>query len=233
MYDPDFRPLLVRSLVALAIGAAAVVVCYFWVDRAVAFFVERHQINHFRVFRWLTDPPPIVQAWSPLVLTLLVVRRAWGPFARWQKVLFVACVSLIVADLFRASLGDVCGRYWPETWFDHNPSLIGTGTYGFHPFQHGDDIGSFPSGHAARILGFAWVWWIAVPRSRAVAIVVCVPMLVSLVAMNYHFVGDVVAGSVLGGIVAAWAVHLADLQPATAHIPPPCVENRSVHSTIN
>jgi membrane-associated phospholipid phosphatase len=121
----------------------------------------------------------------------------------------VACLSLIVADEFRTSLGDLCGRYWPETWFDDNPSLIGNGTYGFHPFERGDDIGSFPSGHAARILGFASVWWIAMPQSRAVSTLVCVPMLVSLVAMNYHFVGDVIAGSTLGGIVGAYGASLA------------------------
>jgi len=145
-------------------------------------------------------------------LTILMVRRAWGPFLRWQKVLLVACLSLIVADDFRISLGDVCGRYWPETWTHDNPSLIGTGTYGFHPFQRGDDIGSFPSGHACRILGFATVWLIATPRSRVVVTVLCTPMLVSLVAMNYHFVSDVIAGSILGAIIATYAAHLARLQ---------------------
>jgi membrane-associated phospholipid phosphatase len=127
-------------------------------------------------------------------------------------VLLVACLSLIVADDFRISLGDVFGRYWPETWTHDNPSLIGTGAYGFHPFQRGDDIGSFPSGHACRILGFAAVWMIAMPSSRVVATVVCAPMLVSLVAMNYHFVSDVITGSVLGGIVATYAAHLARLR---------------------
>jgi membrane-associated phospholipid phosphatase len=133
----------------------------------------------------------------------------------WQKVLLVACLSIIVADDCRISLGDVCGRYWPETWTHDNPSLIGTGAYGFHPFQRGDDVGSFPSGHACRILGFATVWVIAMPHSRAVqvtAIVLCAPMLVSLVAMNYHFVSDVIAGGVLGGIIATYAAHLARLQ---------------------
>jgi membrane-associated phospholipid phosphatase len=122
-------------------------------------------------------------------------------------------LSLIVADEFRTSLGSLCGRYWPETWFDHNPSLIGTGTYGFHPFQWGDDIGSFPSGHAARILGFMGVWWIAWPRGRIFLAAVSLPMLASLVAMDYHFVSDVIAGSVIGGIVAAYATFLADLDP--------------------
>jgi membrane-associated phospholipid phosphatase len=216
-----YRTLLLRTLIATACCIAAVVICYFWVDRPVAFFVYHHHINKIQVFRWLTYPPPEVQNWSALVLGILMVRRAWGPFLRWQKALFVACLSLIVADDFRISLGDVFGRYWPETWTHDNLSLIGTGTYGFHPFQRGDDVGSFPSGHAARILGFATVWTIAMPSTRVVVTVLCAPMLVSLVAMDYHFVSDVIAGSVLGGIVATYAAHLArlgtPLQSATKH----------------
>src|SRR5216117_4182192 len=184
----EYRRLLRCTLIATALCIAAVLVCYFWIDRPVAFFVYRHHINTIRVFRWLIYPPPEVQNWSALVLTILIIRRTWGPFLRWQKVLLVACISLIVADDFRISLGDVFGRYWPQTWTHDNPSLIGTGTYGFHPFQRRDDIGSFPSGHAARILAFATVWLIAMPRNRTVQVVVIIlsgSMLVSLVAMNY------------------------------------------------
>ena len=211
----EYRRLLLRTLIAIAVCTAAVLACCFWIDRPVAFFVYRHHINTIRVFRWLTYPPPEVQNWSALVLAILMVRRAWGPFLHWQKVLLVACLSLIIADDFRISLGDVCGRYWPETWTHDNPSLIGTGTYGFHPFQRGDDIGSFPSGHACRILGFATVWLIAMPNNRTIQVVVillCAPMLLSLVAMNYHFVSDVIAGSVLGGIVATYAAYLGRLE---------------------
>jgi membrane-associated phospholipid phosphatase len=212
MHDPQYRVLLRRTSLALAMCAIAVVICYLWIDRPVAYFVHRHEVNTYRVFKWLTYPPPLMQSWSPLILALLMIRRAWGPFSRWQHTLLIACLSLLVADEVRTSLGDLCGRYWPETWFDNNPSLIGNGTYGFHPFKHGDDIGSFPSGHAARILGFAGVWWLAMPGWRALWIVICPPLLVSLVTMNYHFVGDVVAGSVLGGIVAAYAVQLGGLR---------------------
>ena len=38
------------------------------------------------------------------------------------------------------------------------------------------------------------------------------PMLVSVVSMNYHFVGDVVAGGCLGGIVGAYAAQIANLE---------------------
>src|ERR1044071_4374317 len=212
--NEEYRNLLRRSLIATGSGILAVVICYFWVDRSVAFFVYDHHINNIAGCRWLTYLPPEVQNWSALMLTILIVRRAWRPFSRWQKVLFVACISLIVADTFRISLGDVFGRYWPETWTHDNPSLIGTDTYGFHPFQRGDDVGSFPSGPACRILGFAGVWMIAMPTTRVIAIVLSVPMLVSLVAMDYHFVSDVIAGSILGGLVATYAVHVARLKMA-------------------
>jgi membrane-associated phospholipid phosphatase len=208
---PEYRKLLWRASSAVALCIAVVLVCYFWIDRPVAFFVYQHHINEFKIFHWLTYPPPEVQTWSPLVLAVLLVRRAWKPFLRWQKVVLVACVSLIVADEFRIGLGDICGRYWPETWTHDNPSLIGNGTYGFHPFQRGDDLGSFPSGHAARILSFATVWLIATPRSRVIGALICTPMLVSLVAMNYHFVSDVIAGSVLGGLIAMYAAHVSGL----------------------
>jgi membrane-associated phospholipid phosphatase len=219
-HPDDFRGLLQRSLVAVAVCVSLVVVCYLWIDRPVAFYVHDFQIDRVRIFKWLTYPPPLVQTWSLLVLALVAVRRAWGPLARWQTTLAVACLSLIVADQFRTSLGDVCGRYWPETWHDNNPSLIGTGTYGFHPFESGDDVGSFPSGHASRILAFATVWWIAMPRGRWLWIAVCAPMLASLVAMNYHFVGDVVAGGFLGGIVGAYGARLASLDALGRARPP-------------
>jgi membrane-associated phospholipid phosphatase len=157
-----------------------------------------------------------VQTWSPLVIFVLAARRGLGPWRQSQRTLFIACLSLIVADQFRYSIGDAAGRYWPETWHDDNPSLIGDGAYGFNPLHAGGDEGSFPSGHAARIAAFLGVYWFGMPRARLPCVLIAVPMLVALIAMNYHFVSDVAAGTALGGIVAAWAARLAQLgHPAT------------------
>jgi membrane-associated phospholipid phosphatase len=205
----EYAKLLRQSAMTVAICVGVVVLCYFFIDPPVAFFVHRHRIEQVPLFRWLTYPPPEFQTWSPLALAALCIRRAWGPWSRWQHALFLACLSVIVADQFRYCLGDIAGRYWPETWRHDNPSLIGSGTYGFHPFQRGDDIGSFPSGHAARIVSFAAAMVIAFPRCLLAAAIIAVPMLVSLVAMNYHFVGDVIAGSVLGALYAAGLAGLA------------------------
>jgi membrane-associated phospholipid phosphatase len=60
---------------------------------------------------------------------------------------------------------------------------------------------------------------IAMPATRVIAIILSVPMLLSLVAMNYHFVSDVIAGSVLGALIAAYAVHLARLKIPSENAP--------------
>lgn len=214
-----------RSIVAITAALVLVAISYEWIDRPVALFVHQRQWAAIRVFKWLTEPPPIAQTWSPLVLALLAARRARGPLAPWQRTLLAGCLSLIVADEFRTSLGEMCGRYWPETWHNDNPSLIGTGAYGFHPFARGDDIGSFPSGHAARIAGFFGVWAIAYPRSRWPLMAVSLPMLASLIFMNYHFVSDVVAGCVLGGVVARFFAEMARRFNAVPSPPTPGSSN--------
>jgi len=223
-----YRTLLRSAVIALTICVPLVVLCYFYVDRPVAFYVAKHHVAKTPELKLLTEPPPLVQGWSPLVAAVVVAAWAWITPRHWQRALLVACLTLIVADQFRQSLGDVCGRYWPETWHDDNPSLIGTGAYGFHPFQLGDDVGSFPSGHATRIAAFLGVFWIAFPgrTTRTVCLLVGLPLAVSLIAMNYHFVSDVIAGAFLGGIVAQYAATLAGMtrRMSMAH-PRESVEN--------
>jgi hypothetical protein len=46
--------------------------------------------------------------------------------------------------------------------------------------------------------------------------VLSVVLLGPLVAMNYHFVGDVVAGCFVGGIVGAYCARLGGIAPTAA-----------------
>src|SRR5262245_6444539 len=162
----DYGQLLRRTLVALLLCAALVTLCYFFVDRPAAFFVHRHVPGSDAVLKALTDPPPILGACAPLALAALMVRRAWGPFRRWEGALLAACVALILAEQFRQTASFAAGRYWPTTWIDDNPSLLRDGAYGFHPFHGGSAYASFPSGHTARTLAVAAVVWIGYPGWR-------------------------------------------------------------------
>jgi membrane-associated phospholipid phosphatase len=106
------------------------------------------------------------------------------------------------------------GRYWPETWTENNPSLIGDGAYGFHPFHSGPWFGSFPSGHTLRAVSFLSVFWIVYPRWWSFWAAVCLSVIVGLVGMNYHFVGDTVGGAFLGALTGTYTTRFFRLAPA-------------------
>src|SRR5437879_13156864 len=95
--ESEYRRLLRGTLIITAVCIVAVLICYFWIDRPVAFFVYGHHIKKIQVFRCFTYPPPEVQNWSVLMLTLLVLRRAWGTCWRWRAALRVACGRVAVA----------------------------------------------------------------------------------------------------------------------------------------
>jgi membrane-associated phospholipid phosphatase len=219
--DSFSRRLLAWSQVALAVCVVLVAFCYYFVDRPVAFFVHDQDFAHRYLvvdrpaLVWLTYPPPILQTWAPVVLAALAARRAFGPFRRWELALFVACVSLLVSVQFKDTLKFAFGRYWPDTWTHGNPSLIRDGAYGFHPFETEDDwYASFPSGHTARAVAFAAVYWVAYPRWRWAAVAAPAAVAVGLIGMDYHFVGDVVAGAFVGGLVGVYAAHFSGLTVA-------------------
>ena len=74
----SYRRLFLRSLAATAFGALLVAVCYFYVDRPVAFFVHDHQFARHEWLLELTKPEPIVQLWRPHLWSLW---RPGTPFA--------------------------------------------------------------------------------------------------------------------------------------------------------
>ena len=207
--EETYRSLVIRTCVASIACALMFTVCYFFLDRAIAEFVYRQDFARFEWLKRITYPPPIVQTWSPLVIAVLIMRRAWGAWSKFELTLLVSLVSLIVADQFRESLQTLFGRDWPETWIDKNPSLIGNDAYGFHFFAGDEEFGSFPSGHATRTLACFAPFWIAFPKGRWLYGTISLLICVALIGMNYHFFGDVLVGCFLGFLVGAWSFRLA------------------------
>lgn len=211
-----------RTLIALAVCTLLVLLGYFFIDRPVAFWVHDHGTNKIAPLKTITLAPPIVETWAPLIIALVAIRWSLGAVTKIEWTLFTAAVGLMVADEFRESISIIFGRDWPETWFNHNPSLIGNDAYGFNWFKGTNIYDSFPSGHMARTVAAAAVCWVAFPHLfvRSAGVAVSLIMAISLIGMNYHFVSDVIAGSFLGAIVGGYAAALGRLSPA-APLPEP------------
>jgi membrane-associated phospholipid phosphatase len=218
-----FRRLLFWSICTVALCSIVVTLCYFFVDKPVAFLVKDQDLPRFVVLKWLTYPPPIIETFAPGALVLLMIRRAFGPWKRWEVVLLVVCVSLLVTCETKDILKYVAGRYWPDTWIDNNPSLLRDDAYGFHPFHDGVAYGDFPSGHLARTLAIVSVFWIAYPNwiCRMLCVLAVLAEVSGILGMNYHFVSDVIAGSVVGSIIGAYTAEMFTLSRSCAATPAP------------
>ena len=187
----------------------AVGICIAYVDRAAASFSHAEFRGHDLVFRGLTH---IVDPLLPLAAVGLLFAAisgclGWG-WSRAGRIVLACCMAVAVAYLFRGELKYAFGRLWPETWVADNPSWIKDEAYGFFPFHGGTGWSSFPSGHMTIVAAPAAVLWAALPRWRLAAAIPVIAVAVGLYGADFHFVGDMVAGTYLGAAcgVGSWAL---------------------------
>lgn len=192
-----------KWLLSLAATAAAVAICYLWVDRPVALLFH-HTIAKRDAFATLTTAPdPMVPLAAIVFVALGLVSLSGRVLSRLQTCALLCSLSLIVAELTKAQLKPVFGRTWPDTWINNNPSFLRDGVYGFNFFNGGRAYAAFPSGHMAVSCAVLTVLWIYYPAWRPLYALAGLAVAVGLVGANYHFVSDVIAGGFVG-VSCAW-----------------------------
>jgi membrane-associated phospholipid phosphatase len=202
-----------NTLLSLIPTALLITLCYFWADPAFAFWVDHENLRRFPIFDWGTHLVDVIMIWS----ALYYVYFAWS-FSNHKKhliqneekkfpwlLLNVAnsvAISIFIKDAFKAPFG----RYWPSTWVNNNPSLIHDHAYGFNWFHKGVIYQSFPSGHTTVAVTFMVSLWLAFPRSlwRWLGALVAFAVITGLLADDYHFIGDCIAGAWIGAVVAIY-----------------------------
>ena len=163
-------------------------------DRPVAVFFQHHQ--HFRLFFQICATPSLLTLpVAGLYLTYAVYMRLRGRVPL-GKILLIPSVATLAGTSAKDELKWIFGRPWPGTWLKY-------GSYQFHPLTFGAYYGSFPSGHTAYISAPLCALWVLAPRWRPLWGGVIGIVMAGLVAANYHFVGDVLAG-LLTGMACAW-----------------------------
>lgn len=208
--------LVYRTAGALVVCAVLVGLCYWLVDWRVARWVYEQKFGEHHYLKWPTYLSPCIEDLAPIAVALVVLRRVFGPWRRWEVVLLAAALSVMVAVGIAEQVKVVFGRPWPETWRNGNLSYISNDDYAFRWFHGNDEYGSFPSGHTTIICGAMSVVWIAWSKIRWLAAMFVLAVIVGLVADNYHFVGDTVAGAFLGSICGVWSCVVFGLRDSRA-----------------
>jgi membrane-associated phospholipid phosphatase len=216
MYSTSYPPSLSRTFVSFLLCAALVVFCYFLVDPAFAFWADRENLRRFVGFEYATHLVDVIIWLSVLYYVFFACTYARNTAMR--RPLLDIANSVTIAVFLKDALKYVFGRYWPATWVNQNPSLLHDHAYGFHPFHAGVAYQSFPSGHTTVALAAMTALWLGFPRWRWLAVLVSVLVVSGLLAEDYHFVGDCVAGAWLGATVARYVTAHSRVRRAQAHL---------------
>lgn len=209
-------------LSALSAVTIIVIVCVLWLDRPVALFAYEWFGRHRAVRQLVETPslfgPLIVLVFAALVMRWLLARR----FGQIDVVANLCIITLAIADPLRGWLKYVFGRTWPAYG---EPSFIFEGAYGFHPFHGGFDFGSFPSGHATAVGAIAGILWTYIPMHRAVYGGSVAAISILLLAGDFHFLSDVIAGVFVGISLSALVVNIWEhrLRSGLTHLTLTCL----------
>lgn len=155
-----------------------------------------HRLEHWAVAHrtgWL-DPIFVGLSWigtdgAVWIVVALVLAVLW----RRARVLVTTLVAVALADLLAYALKETIGRDRPPL-------------HGVRALVHVPGTGSFPSGHAATAFAGATVLALAVPRLAAPAFVLAAAIAYSRVYDGVHYPADVVAGALLGVLLALLCV---------------------------
>ena len=118
-------------------------------------------------------------------------------FSRSTLFFQLIAYAVPVSYILKFCLKYVFGRITTRIWLVH-PQL-----YGFHWFEGGGIYDGFPSGHMLVFTTLFAAFWRFYPRYRYSCVILLLLLAVALIATNYHFLGDVVAGVYFGLFVEA------------------------------
>ena len=143
--------------------------------------------NYLQRINYLGGPKAIVPVSSIFILSLFL------PDQKFQEAAFTSLESLLIAGGIGYTIKFITGRQRPES--GDNPFI-------FRPFSGHT---SFPSGHA--ITAFAiiipWIHYYPGPITYSLALFSASTAFARIVK-NKHWSSDVIAGAVLGTMVATW-----------------------------
>ncbi|WP_294541918.1 phosphatase PAP2 family protein [uncultured Rhodoblastus sp.] len=186
------------------------------IDRPVAYLMFRHFHESRAPFILPTRIVDVLEVLAAIGLLWSGFNHALRrPFGRTGQIVLRTSLALFVAIGVKDLLKLAFGRTWPETWTCGNPSLIRDAAYAFSPFHGGAGWASFPSGHQTLTCAVAACLWVLAPRFRPAYVLVALTVAVSLLFADFHFVSDVLAGSLAGWMVGLFVarVDLTKAQP--------------------
>jgi membrane-associated phospholipid phosphatase len=178
----------------------AALISILWIDKPLALNIHKWQLDKLHFLSYITEVFPIIIT----IIVIISIIVTYLPKIKLYSILIVGYfyLSLSISMTIKTTLKILFGRYWPKTWFNNNLSLIHDGVFGFDWLHGFHNYGSFPSGHSTYI-AFCAIWLVAIScKLRYLGYLCLILVPIALIMLDYHFLGDCLAGLGLGYICA-------------------------------
>ncbi len=190
-----------RLFISLIVTALLVLFCHYFVDAELALFVSRRFAGNSAWARYTATIPDLLFLLVCIITVVAVfcylVQRRREMYSPATSFFQLVAYAVPASYLGKTTLKLIFGRINTRVWL-HNQQL-----YGFHWFHGGGFYDGFPSGHMAVFTTFMAALWRIYPRCRRICLFFLLVLASALIATNYHFLGDVLAGAYLGWLVEA------------------------------
>lgn len=177
----------------------ATYLCMHYLDTGLAVLVRNLLFANRGWSRYASAIPDVLLllvVFITVTATFLYRSRVAGDRIDSSAVMYkMLALAAPLAFLTKTAFKYVFGRITTREW------LLVPQDSGFHWFDGGEQFVGFPSGHMLVITAIVAVLWRFQPRYRPAYLTMVVLLAVALVATNYHFVSDVIAGSYAGLVV--------------------------------
>ena len=186
--------------IALLLAVLLTAISYFYLDTGIAQFVYRILNSSDRLLQAATDIPDLllhivitvtVSSW---VGYFILVRR--GIHNRHTDFLRACGTVVPMAFVAKTVFQYIFGRPNPYAWLlTHEPPR-------FSWFRNDEGYGCFPSGHMTVFTALMTTLSHYYPRYRSVYLGLLCLLALTLIITDHHFLSDVLAGAVLGSMLA-------------------------------
>ncbi|WP_372522240.1 phosphatase PAP2 family protein [Sulfuricaulis sp.] len=193
--------------IVLLVTVSLTAISYFYFDTGIAQFVFRILNSSDRLLQTAADIPDLL-----LHIVIAITVSSWvGYFILVRRGIcnhltdFLRVCGTVVPMAFVAKTGlqYVFGRPDPYAWLlAHEPPR-------FYWFRDDEGYGCFPSGHMTVFTALMTTLSYYYPRYRPIYLGLLWLLALALIITDHHFLSDVLAGAVLGSVLAFITIKFA------------------------
>lgn len=193
------------TFMLLLITWVMIFLSYQYFDKAIAHWIHHHDAANYYL-KSLAIIPLFFYFAAPAGLFTAIFLANFIQPNRWLQCAFDSAIATIITYYIVNISRFIFNHYWPHIWKHHKVSLANQQAYGLHFFQFGKAYPSFPSAPTAISFGFLVVIMLYYPRTRLLISLLLLAISASLLSMNYYFLSDIIAGAVIGSVIATMVV---------------------------